>query len=168
MGHPKSYNFQPVDVFKILDDQENVVNGILESAIRAFLAADQNHKERFVKTSVKAIFEPTTYALEKIHEAIFRPENAPIGEVGLNMLEGSLWEFQQELTKREIWGAHDSAIRSFNDAKRPIEVLRSHFSRVSVLAEIDARIYAAFLRECCEGLREVAGWIDDDYRSASK
>jgi hypothetical protein len=166
-------SFRTVSVARMLEDQIDGICALLQRIIGALEREEADHREAFRMEKLTALF-PTTlsYHFGKLKEAIGAADDGlgAVGIVELGVITDTITRVREAIARRgleEAWNLQ----YTYADLKYPVGQLEEYFqarkNRQSPgLDPRAAQIFAWYLEQRVQNLRQTAGEIDLQYAEA--
>ena len=162
----KEYEFHQISIPSLIKTQEEYISSVLSGVVKELERQEVEHREKHKETKLADAFPHTTrYHISKIFESTSSPDMFPLGDANVRMIEGFLEKFKQKLTDREEWGVYDSINYHYELIEYPLARLKEYFNRNDPMNEKDAYIFASFVSEQVEELKDIAQELDNKYES---
>jgi len=161
---PLSVQF--INIPQLIKEQRELLKQKLREVVGKLKEEEMKHKEEFRDKKLKEVFPPALgYFFRKIFEATRGNKPLPIGEMHVKLVGDCLQDFKALLEERQLWGVLDSVTYGMELAQYPLNELALYFENPdkSKLNERDAFIFASFLREQINELKQIATEIDEEY-----
>lgn len=93
--------FREIETLALAQEQQRIISGVLDSLINIFQEEEQRHKDKFKMIKLANLLD-VGYPIEKIMNAIERPEHLGLGPIHLSELTRKLGSFEKALAERGI------------------------------------------------------------------
>jgi len=160
--------FRTVDLPVLISRQGEAISDILSKLIARLTPESVDHKERFRMEKLAQLFPPiTSYYLEKVAESL-HPEGEPrIGLFGLDGIESTLNEFREAIGRRDM-DYYQALEHEYDLLRYAISSLRAFLEakkggQEAPTSDLAVEIFAAYVHQQTEKLRQDALEIDEDY-----
>jgi hypothetical protein len=166
--------FESKDILipELVADQTSCVSGILSSVINRLKHEDAIHKEKFRMEKLASCFAASLdYDCRKVLEATTVREDAVHAAVSLLMIKDALQAFREALAKRGLGlDTYDCIKHVYGRVEYAVGELEEFFGAVksgqeTKIHENAAYMFAFFVQQKIEDLRDMAREIDSDYSS---
>ena len=164
--------FREIETIKLAQEQQRIVLEILNSLINILCDEEHKHKEKFKMIKLVELLG-VRYPIEKIMEAVERPEHVQLGLIHLDELSRNMGKFKKALAERGIEIAtYDSVQCLYEDLLYIIAEFGKYFSALKSgqeprLFKKDAELFWFSLDKKYEELTELAQEIDEEYSASS-
>jgi hypothetical protein len=160
--------FQQVDIYKLINEQREVLRIILKEVITHLKKEAMKHNKQYKKEKLADVFHPMlTYYYEKIASAIFSSEDfeKEYGKGMLNIVAEIIEEFKTALEKRQLIKSYELE-DDFIWTEYSLQKIFKYFenSEKESLNEKDAYIYFSYLKKQIDKLHQIAKEIDEEYQ----
>ena len=158
--------FKDVNVPEFITTQRGVFMDVLGNVIKTLENEEMEHRKKFAGKKLADAFQPTSYPLSKIFEALDpNSGHAQLGEGYVDEILESIKAFKTGLEEREILEAYEGVTYILEEVDYPLQELRTYFRyrAQTHINEKDANIFAHFVRTQIQELCQIAEEIDEEY-----
>lgn len=158
-----------ISIISLIKEQRKYLSKALEKVIDSLIAEEKAHKEKFKMEKLENIFSNSQYYIEKIFEAIWKPEDAILGQMHIKLVKKNIEKLKESLQNRGIEiDTYDSIKNIYKLLEYPIIELELYFNGILAkeeprINEKEAYIFAYFINDHLLQLKEIAKEIDDEY-----
>ena len=159
------FKFEDINVPDLITTQKDVFLDVLNKVIETLQEEEMEHRKKFVDKKLADAFWPTTYAFEKMFEAIPNPDSPHIELVGsrVDQILKSAETFITRLIERE---EPDEDIEcSYKKIDYALQNIKAYFQapEETHISSEDLYIFADFARRQVQELEKIAQEIDERY-----
>ena len=161
--HGGKTEWRYVDLKALIESQHVALSQQCQVAIAELEADDEEHRMKFVSTSMTSIFSACDYWTPKVGLAVYGSEPSELGLSGLKTTEEALQRFHGALAERQR-PFEEPLLSLYRHANYAIKKLRNYFAngRTGLEKEM-AEILADHLDNTVGQVIAIAKEIDDDY-----
>lgn len=162
----KEYEFHHVSIPSLIDIQEKYITEVLNMVTTELERQEVKHRSKHKNKKLIDIFpHALSYHIGKILESTYSPDRFPLGDANLKMVFSCIEDFKHELTARDEWDVYDSINYHYELIEYPLSRLKEYFNNNDLMNEKDTYIFASFVSEQLEELKQIANELDEKYES---
>lgn len=162
----KDYEFSTISIPPLIKIQEQYLSVILKKVVSELERQELEHRKMHNKNKLVDIFPQTLrYHFSKIFEATSRDGMFSLGSINLNVISDCLENVKAELSSRGEWDVYEAIDYHYDLIDYPLHRLKAFFDGKDDINEKDAYIYASFLSDQMDSLKEIIVEIDEKYES---
>jgi hypothetical protein len=156
-------NNQEISIPKLIEIQKKYLIEILKKVISELERQEMEHKNKYINIKLVDFFSDINYFCGVICESASHTGNNIKGMTALGMVKDKLNNFKLELSNRGEWD--DTMDYYHREIEYPLLELEKYFTGAysSKLNNIDAYIFAYFLKEQFQTFNKIAEEIDSRY-----
>jgi len=170
LSYPRTAHgvFQPVDLIRLIEQQNAETNRILLEVIEDLRKQDEAHRSKFRDVKMKSALDTVSYAFEKIFEELGKDSVRALSGWAVDHLRTTLGQFEKLLEDRGLTkDSYDSIKHLYLDIEYPLAQLRQYISKEpsEIKSDRGAIVFTEALHGYFDRLRDIAIEIDEDYSS---
>jgi hypothetical protein len=155
--------FRDIKTSELIIEQRKFISSILTTLINGLEAEEKAHKEKFRMEKLIEIFPETLgYDFEKLFEGISRDEYAELANNNLKNIMDVVNKFRDSVKRRNM-DFYERLQDDFELIEYAAANLGKYFHGRNGVENLAAQIYAYFLQNKVDALKEYAKIIDDEY-----
>lgn len=162
----KMDDFREIDVKDIINEQSKCISESLNKVLEELKSNDEQHRAKYRDKKLAGLFNETSYAFEKMGEAILDNRPLEFGRMGVQIVERSLKDLETALKKRGLdINTYDSIKEIYRLIKYPLSELQIYFNskETTSINNETAYIFTDFLGRQIDELKEILAEIDEEY-----
>jgi len=162
----RDYEFHTISIPPLIKNQEKYLAEILEKVVVELKRRESEHRNMHKEEKLIDIFPKSLrYHFSKVLEATSYKKDYVLGKINIEVVSDALKELKEALSARGEWNERDSIGYHFELIEYPLQRLISYFSEEDHMNEKEAFIFASFIIEQVDSLKEIVVEVDEEYES---